>query len=189
MVEQITEGFFGLVLFVSHWLSPGVSQEEIRLAALHETGDGYVLECGIAISWSSQLADLIDAGIPLRFRMTAAGNAGDTASFVRTLRFDIATSSYAFTDTIVSGTAADSVYESRSYTQALVALRDYCRWTVLMGPGTESCRIEAKLLPSHASRLNRSVDMSDICGCRQFTRSVVFQEGESGGGGGRKGKR
>jgi hypothetical protein len=180
MFERAAEGFVGLFLFISHWLSPGVSTEEIHVAALRQAQDRLQVECAIAIDWSEQLGDLIDAGIPLRFRMAAYSDAGDTVLFVRTLRFDISSSTYAFRDTFdMPSRSPDSVNASRAYQQALIAMRDYCRWAVGLKQNTGSFYIEAVLLPSRASRLNRTVDMSNVCGCRKFTRTIVMESPEN----------
>ncbi len=175
MFEQIGNGIVGLFLFFSQWLSPGASKEEIRIAALEERTGGYVVECAIAIGWNEQMADLIDAGIPLRFRMSGFSDAKDSAVFTRTLTCDIATYTYSFVDTFLIP-RPDSVRVSRSYSQALIALRDFSRWPFGFSKEAGECYLEAELLPSRASRLNRTVDMSDICGCRVFTRSLVVHE-------------
>jgi hypothetical protein len=176
MFEQIGNGFVGLFLFISHWLSPGASKEEIRIAAVEEMNGGYVVECAIAIGWNEQIADLIDAGIPLRFRMSGASDAGDTAVFVRTLSCDIASYTYSFVDTFITP-YSDTVRVSRSYGQAVIAMRDFSRWPFVISKKAQACYLEAELLPSRASRLNRTVEMSNICGCSKFTRSLIVHEG------------
>ena len=173
MFEQVAEGFVGLFLFVSNWLSPGATQEDIRIGAIKRLGEGFRIECSIPIGLNDQMSDLIDAGIALRFRISAMPDTGDTIVFIRTLRCDISTYSYFFADTLVAGDPG-TVRTSRAYSQLLFALRDYARWTFDVGAGASSCRITAELLPSRASQLNRIVDMSNICGCKKFSRTVAI---------------
>jgi hypothetical protein len=175
MFEQIAEGFAGFFLFISHWLSPEALQEDIRIAAIKKLDEGYRIECAISITWNEQMSDLIDAGIPLRFRIAAYTNTGDTTAFIRTLVCDIETYTYAFSDSSLSP-RSDSVRISRSYNQMLIALRDYTRWSFDFGTHVKACLLEAELLPSRASQLNRTVDMSNICGCKKFARSIIIQE-------------
>jgi hypothetical protein len=175
MFEKLANGILGLFLFMSQWLSPGSSQEEIHIIAARELPAGYEVVCAIDLVWNEQMTDLIDAGIPLRFRMSAWSDAGDTLSFIRTLQCDVGDYSYSFCDSI-DHVASPRAQISRNYQQILIALRDYTRWNVTLSKSARRCRIMADLLPSRASRLNRMVDMSEVCGCRRFQREFVKKE-------------
>jgi hypothetical protein len=175
MFEKLADGFLGLFLFLSQWLSPGATQDEIRIAAVQEAAGGYVIFCSIDLDWNDQMTDLVDAGIPLRFRMRSWSDRGDTAVFIRTLHCDISDYSYAFTDSIMAP-SGPRVELSKRHGQILIALKEYTRWDVALSRRARACHIEAELLPSTAARLNRVVDMSNICGCRRFEREFVRKD-------------
>jgi hypothetical protein len=175
MLAKFADGILGLFLFMSQWLSPGGSQEEIKIVAAQELSAGYEIVCAIDLAWNEQMTDLIDAGIPLRFRICAWSDAGDSLSFIRTLQCDIGNYTYSFCDSISQ--AAAGILTSRNYAQILIALRDYTRWNVTLSKSARQCRLSAELLPSRASRLNRMVDMSEVCGCKRFQREFVKKEG------------
>jgi hypothetical protein len=123
------------------------------------------------------MADLIDAGIPLRLKMSSFCEPGGSSSFfVRTLSYDLISSSYSFADTIKTPALKDSVFTSRRYGNAVMALRDFCRWKVCVPGAAKTVKIEAEMLPGYASRLNRTVDMSNICSFRKATRTVMVGE-------------
>ena len=172
MLENVADGFLGLFMFFSHWLSPGVDKGEIRIAAVKELNDRSVLECVITFEWNDRMSDLIDAGIPLRFRILSYSDRGDTTLSIRTLSCDVGDYTYSFSDSLVVPTA-DSVYLSKEYRQIYRAVREYQHVTRSFTSSASAFQVEAVLLPSRVSHLNRSIDMSDICGCRKFATRII----------------
>ena len=175
MLESLKEGLLGLVLVFGHWLSPGTEDASLEVRGIDTTAHAYVIECAMDMAWNPQLGELVDAGIPLRFRITATPDVGDTVRFLRLLRFDIADNHYTFADSSVRN-YADTVFVSRPYPQVLLALRDFSRWRVPVSRQCNECRLEARLLRSKVSRLNRSVDMSGVWGQRSVSTVVVVDE-------------
>jgi len=102
MFESAKEGFLGLFLVLGQWLSPGGDDATLRAAAQFSGDTLCVVQCALQTSWSQELSDLVDAGIPLRFRLSAMTDAGDTMVFIRTLRCDIADYTYSFCDSMVT---------------------------------------------------------------------------------------
>jgi hypothetical protein len=172
MFEQIGNGFLGFFLVIGHWLSPGTDKPDIDVANARRTEAGLVVQCELRPAWNEELSGLVDGGIPLRFKFCASGNSGDTICFVRTLQFDVADYSYSYADSSVCGPPVDPPPTPKKYPQVLLALRDYCRWSFVVSGETSVCRIEAELLPSHATRLNRTVDMSAVWGQRKVVKVV-----------------
>jgi hypothetical protein len=173
MLEPLKEGFLGFFLVLGQWLSPGTDKADIRLTALHATGQGYSVQCALVLAWNGELGALVDAGIPLRFRMSAASDAGDTLWFVRTLHFDIADYTYSFSDS--SGPNAKNASVPKKYPQILLALRDFARWNVTVSEKAATCRVEAEMLPSRAARLGRTVDMSALWGQKKIAREIALK--------------
>jgi hypothetical protein len=175
MLEPIKEGLLGLVLVFGHWLSPGTEKASLEVEHVDTTGSAYVIECAMDVAWNPQLGELVDAGIPLRFRITATPDVGDTVRFLRVLRFDIADNHYTYADSSLRN-YADTVFVSRPYPQVLLALRDFSRWRVPVSKRCNECRLEARLLRSRVSQLNRKVDMTEVWGQRSVGTVVVMQE-------------
>jgi|GEM_PF-1348097 len=173
MLGNVADGFLGLFMFMTHWLSPGNNVGEIRVAAVNRLHSRTVFECVISFDWNSRMSDLLDAGIPVRFRVFSYSDRGDSCVSIRTLFCDVGDYTYFFTDSLKTP-MFDSVYTSKSFRQVYRAVREYQRITRSVTNGAGICHIEAVLLPSHVSRLNRSVDMSDICGCRKFATRIVI---------------
>ena len=172
MLENVADGFLGLFMFFAHWLSPGVDQGEIKIAAVKELKGRAVLECVISFEWNDRMSDLIDAGIPLRFRILSYSDRGDTTLSVRTLLCDVGDYTYSISDSLIIPTN-DSVYVSKEFRQIYRAAREYQRVTRSFTSSASALQIEAVLLPSRVSHLNRSIDMSDICGCRKFATRII----------------
>jgi hypothetical protein len=177
MFERAADGLIGLFIFFSNWFSPGENSEEIKIAAASEFSRGYTIECVIKIHWNEQMSDLIDAGIPLRFMITSWSDVGDSAAFIRTLQCDISTYTYAFSDSIRTPERdKDSVYVSKEYSQVYRAVKRCCTWTCAFSKEAKKFYMLAELLPGWVSQLNRSVDMSEICGRHTYSRSLVKKE-------------
>lgn len=174
MLDRIREGLIGLTLVMSHWLAPG-ERAAVEVESVARLENGYRIECELQIAWNQQLARIVDAGVPLRFRIGCFARSGDTTSFLRTLHFNIDGCTYYFTDTSLVGGQA-SPRRSRNYPQVLLALRDLTQWSFTVPPEARSCLLEVELLPSPVSRLNRSVDMSRLWGQRSVSRTVVLGE-------------
>jgi hypothetical protein len=173
MLSELRDGFVGLFLVLGHWLAPVDERPELR-ADLGVLDHGRrEVQCAISMAWNNELEALIDAGIPLRFRFMGVSDAGDSVSIIRSLRCDVVTMTYCFGDTApISG--ANSI--SKKYPQVLMALRDFSRWSFTISADAGTCRIEADILPSTASRLNRTVDMSAIWGQKKLTKVLVIKE-------------
>lgn len=171
MLENVADGFLGLFMFFAHWLSPGNDEGEIRITAVRELKTRSVLECVISFEWNERMNDLVDAGIPVSFRILSYSNLGDTTLSIRTLHCDVSQYDYFYRDSCVA--PVDSVYTSRSYRQVYRALREYRRISRDFTSSASSFHIEAVLLPSSVPHLNRSIDMSDICGCRKFATKII----------------
>ncbi len=172
MFERLSDGLVGLLIFFSNWLSPGTNSEDIKIVAAHEFANRYSIQCMIKINWNEQMSDLIDAGIPLRFVINFFSDRGDSTTVLRTLQCDIVTYKYSFSDTIIQP-PSDSVFSSKKYSQIYRALRNYCRWTCSFSKDASRFNMEAELQPSWVSHLNRSVDMSEICNCKIFSRTLI----------------
>ncbi|MFW5774995.1 MAG: hypothetical protein ACOCW2_01780 [Chitinivibrionales bacterium] len=166
-MDPIREGILGLLLFFSHWISPGSEQAFVEAEKVSRADQHYVISCRMDLAWSRQMEQLIDAGIPLRFRMRVTSDQQDSSVFFRTLRFNIVNYTYSFTDS-----SSDEMVRSKKYPMILLALRDFCRWNVVVSNNTGQCRVEASILPSRAEQLDRFVDMSKIWG-RQKVSCVV----------------
>lgn len=180
MLENVADGFLGLFMFMTHWLSSGNNVGEIRVAAVNRLHSRTAFECVISFDWNSRMSDLLDAGIPVRFSIFSYSDKGDSCVSVRTLFCDVGDYTYFFTDSLKTP-VFDSVYTSKSFRQIYRAVREYQRVTRIVTNGASICQIEAVMLPSRVSRLNRSVDMSDICGCRKFATRIVIDTAQRGG--------
>lgn len=161
------DGLLGLLLYLVHWLSPGVGDAEIDINFVkkqenHES----VFQCRLDAGMNRQLEQLIDAGIPLRFKFVNMIDQADTLSFVRTLQFNMVQFTYYWTDS-VSG----SVTRSQDYSLIHLAMVDFCGWQVVTPENAQFCRLEVLILPSRAEQLNRVVDMSRVWGQQKVTAS------------------
>jgi hypothetical protein len=172
MLENVADGFLGFFMFFAHWLSIGNNQGEIRIVDIKQLESRTVLECVITFDWNERMNDLIDAGIPLRFRVESYSDRGDTTVSIRSLQCDISDYIYSFSDSLVVPPSA-SVFHSGEFNQVYRALREFQHVSRSFSQGAESFQIEAVLLPSSVSQLNRSIDMSDICGFRRFSARIV----------------
>jgi hypothetical protein len=173
MLENVSDGLVGLFMFLSNWFSPGTDAGEIKIAAAQQFAQQYVIECVIKIPWNEQMSDVIDAGIPLRFKIQSNSDLGDSLSLIRTMQCDISTYTYMYIDTIQTP-AIDSVYVSTKYTKIFKALRETSKWSSSFSKKGKQFHMEALLLPSTVSQLNRTIDLSEICNCRKFSRDLLF---------------
>jgi hypothetical protein len=161
------DGILGLILYLTHWLSPGDDRVRIDTEFSGRTEpDKIVFICKMDPGWNDQLEKLIDAGIPLRFRISYYTDKSDTVAFYRSLQFNMIDFSYIYIDS----TDTKNV-RSHPYPMVLLALRDFCSWKIVIPYDATSCKVEAVILPSRAEQLNRFVDMSRIWG-RQEVFSV-----------------
>jgi len=177
MFEQFSDGILGLFLFFAHWLSPGSDEDAVRIVSMRQTPQAVVISCAISITWNEQMKDLIDAGIPIRFLFRAINNAKDTSWCMRTLQCDVAAYSYTYCDSLPS--AAESPPPcSKRLSNVLIALEKFTQWEVTIPRGCSSCRIEAELLPTRAPRLNRTIDLSNVCGSRLFAANFILKSGK-----------
>ncbi len=174
MVNQLKDGVVGLALFLSQWLSAGGQVPAITLAHIQASEKGIYITTSISITVKEQLNDLLDAGIPIRLRMQASSDAGDTLTLLRTLSCNISDYTYTIIDSSVNMKPAYRAVSKR-YTQALVAFKDYVRFEAMVSPTSRTIHFEAMLLPSKASQLNRSVDMSSLLGFQKISKTFTLR--------------
>jgi hypothetical protein len=160
MLEAIQQGFLGLVLFFSQWAVPAEGPSRLGVESVVVVSrDSLRVRCRMEFVLSKQVEELVDAGIPLRFRMTCVTDRSDTASFLRILTFDVADYTYTIADSMGSLSRI-----SQKYPMILLAIRDFSRWEWVIPRSADMCRIEACILPSPVKQLGRSVDMSKVWG-------------------------
>lgn len=154
-------------MFFAHWLSPGLDQGGIKISAVRELSTHYILECVVAIDWNDRLSDLVDAGIPVRIRVLSYSDIGDTLVSIKTLQCNLRDYTYNYCDSVrVGGECRVSV--SKQYHQIFLAVRDYTTVTRSFSRRATILYVEALLLPSSVSHLNRSIDISELCGARKY---------------------
>jgi hypothetical protein len=175
MLDQIAGGLAGLILFLGQWLSPGAQQAELMISAVSRKAHCYAIECKLSMAWNEQLSDLVDAGIPLRMKVIARTDAGDSLVIQRTFTCNVAEYTYSYTDSI-HVTGIDSVKRSAAYSQILVGMRNCIKWTLCISHQAKHCGIEAHMLPSRVPHLNRSIDVSSLCGFRKLSKNIVIGE-------------
>jgi len=171
VLDNIADGFLGLFMFLTQWLSPHSSDGEIRIAAVRELTAVTAVECVISIEWNDRMSDLLDAGIPVSFAIMSYSDKGDTVRSIRTLSCDVADYTYMISDSLLNG--ADSVYTSKKIPQIFRAVKLYQRFERTFSRDASILHVEAVLLPSRVNRLNRSIDLSEICDCRKFSLHLV----------------
>ena len=160
------------MLFAGNWILPQDDNAALTMESIKKiTPPAWEITMKLEMSLNRQLEELIDAGIPLNFRFTAVSNNADTVSAVRSLRCNVADLTYTIMDS--SGT---QVATSKKYPMILLAVRDFSRWKFRMPVGSASCALEAEILYSTVSQLNRSVDMSRIWGHQKVKTTVALKE-------------
>ena len=161
------EGLFGLILYLAHWLSPEADRASL---AVHFSGftetRAVQFQTQMDIAWNRRLEQLVDAGIPLRFRILSFTDQSDTSLFYRTLYFDMVKFTYHYIDS-----SAGRVSRSEHFSLIHFALREFSRWEITVPQQATMARIEVHILPSRAEQLDRMVDMSRIWG----QQKVIFQ--------------
>jgi hypothetical protein len=163
----MNDGLIGLILYLAHWLSPGTGVSEIDISFLKRVeNNASVFQCRLESLDNRQLEQLIDAGIPLRFKFTNTLDGQDTVSFFRTLQFDMIDFTYTWTDSSKGISTS-----SEKYSLIHLAMRDFCKWKLTIPQSTQTCRIEVTILPSKAEQLNKVVDMSKIWGQQKLVRT------------------
>jgi hypothetical protein len=163
----MNNGLFGLILYLAHWLSPGTGVSEIDIAFFKKVeNNACVFQCKLESVDNNQLEQLIDAGIPLRFKFTNTFNDQDTLIFYRTLQFEMIDFTYTWTDSSNGKSTC-----SEKYSLIHLAMRDFCKWKLTIPQTTQTCRIEVSILPSRAEQLNKVVDMSKIWGQQKLVRT------------------
>jgi hypothetical protein len=171
-MESMGQGLLGLLLFMSNWLTPESGRAGLAADVVHRVNQkAAIVRCRLDIAWNPQMEKLVDAGIPLRFRIVSIIDRTDSISFYRTLSCNIVDYTYHYTDS-VSGTTVTS----REYPMILLALRDFCRWEIPVSGTVRTCRVEVQILPSRAHRLNRTVEMSRVWGQQRVVREISVQQ-------------
>lgn len=154
------DGIIGLILYLAHWLSPGADVADINIEFLRvRENRTAVFQCQLETSINRQLEQLIDAGIPLRFKFSNFSSDNDSLTFFRTLQFDMSDFTYMWTDS-----SGEHCTHSQKYSLIHLAMRDFCKWRIETPENSNSCRIEVTILPSRAEQLNKIIDMSKIWG-------------------------
>jgi hypothetical protein len=175
-MNGVRDGVVGFFLFFAHWLSPQTEKASIAID-LHNyrTPEVVIFKCKLDIAWNKQLEELVDAGIPLQYKILHFSDKSDTVYFYRTLNFDMVNYTYNFTDSTEKATR-----RSKDYSLIDLALRDYCRWEIEVPNGASACKVDVTIMPSKAEQLNKMVDMSRVWGQQKvsigFDPSTVIPE-------------
>ncbi len=159
-MNGVRDGLVGFFLFFAHWLSPQTEKASIGID-FHDyrTPEVVIFKCKLDIGWNKQIEQLVDAGIPLQYRILHFTDKSDTVYFFRTLNFDMVRYTYNFTDS-----NERAIRRSKDYALINLALRDYCRWEIEVPNGASACKVDVTIMPSKAERLNKVVDMSRVWG-------------------------
>lgn len=171
-MEPLRQGLLGFILYLSHWLSPGT--ENATLDADFEkflNRDSAIIRCKMDIGWNEQMEKLVDAGIPLSFKISDYSDGTDSATFYRTLYFNVVNYTYTFEDS-----TKVKVRRSQVYPMILLALRDFCRWDIVVPRNAANCRVEVHILPGRAEQLDMLVDMSRVWGRQKVSGSFDLRE-------------
>jgi hypothetical protein len=171
MFETIRQGFTGLALFLGQWLSTGEGKATLEIKSARLVDSLFEVSCVMDMGWNQQLEELVDAGIPLPFRITAVTDKNDSAVFYRTLRYNIIDYTYTFADS-----SADLTVVSKQYPLIYLVLEDFRRWKFRLSSAVAGCTITAELLPSRVSRLNRVVDLSQVWGQKKVSAVCVLRK-------------
>lgn len=171
MFNRLADGLAGFFVFFANWISPIPESSEVRFSSLQEVENRYVISCEINLNWNEELSDIVDAGIPIRMNIRSYSNRGDTVTIMRQLLCSIENYRYTITDTLYRP-VNDSVFISQPFTLIHRAVKDFTRWELSFDRSAESFHVEAELLPSPVSGLNRMVDIAEIAGNRKFTRDL-----------------
>jgi hypothetical protein len=159
-MNGFNDGIVGFFLFFAHWLSPQTGKAAIEIDfSKNLSPDAIICKCKLDIAWNKQLEQLIDAGIPLCYKIYHFSDKSDTVSFYRSLHFNMVDYSYNYTDSTEKARK-----KSKSYSLVDLALRDFCRWEIEIPKNASVCKVEVVILPSKAEQLNRIVDMSRVWG-------------------------
>jgi hypothetical protein len=178
-MNGVRDGLVGFFLFFAHWLSPQTEKASIAID-FHDyrTPEAVIFKCKLDIAWNKQLEELVDAGIPLQYRILHFSDKSDTVYFYRTLNFDMVHYTYNFTDSTEKATR-----RSKDYSLIDLALRDYCRWEIEVPNDAGACKVDVTIMPSKAEQLNKMVDMSRVWGQQKvsigFDPSTVIPERRS----------
>jgi hypothetical protein len=172
-MNGFNDGIIGFFLFFAHWLSPETGKAAIEVDfPKNKSPDAIICKCKLDIAWNKQLEQLIDAGIPLYYKIYHFSDKSDTVSFYRSLHFNMVDYTYSYTDS-----TENFRKKSKPYSLVDLALRDFCRWEISIPKNASVCKIEVNILPSKAEQLNKVVDMSRVWGQQKvFT---VFNPKES----------
>ena len=104
------EGLLGLLLYLTHWLAPEAERASIDARFVRFIDEQTVsFNCQMEIAWNKRLEQLVDAGIPLRFRIASFSDKSDTVLFYRSLFFDVVNYTYTFSDSGGGGSKIKSI--------------------------------------------------------------------------------
>lgn len=174
MIESFKQGIVGLLLFAQSWFVPnqesaGISVESIRKVEKNN----FEVHLQMNMALNSQMEQLIDAGIPLHFRIESESDAGNRSVFFRTLWFDLIKYNYHYVDSTEGLSRV-----SKDYPMILLAVNDFSKWEIMISGKATECMVEARLLPSRVKQLNRMVDMSKIWGQEKVNLSFQLSPKE-----------
>lgn len=163
------DGVVGFFLFFSHWLSPETGKAEIDIDfSNYITSESAIYKCKLDIAWNKQLESLVDAGIPLYYKISYYTDISDSVIFYRSLHFNMVDFTYTFTDS-----TEKKVSNSKAYSLIDLALRDFCRWDIVIPKKATACKIDVLILPSKAAQLNKVVDMSRVWGQQKVSTAFA----------------
>lgn len=167
MFASLKQGITGLLLFASNMFLPPGEQAALSVKNVTPVHDNkYEVTLKMDMHVNERLEQLIDAGVPLRFRFMIISDRKDTVSFYRVLKYQVIDYTYTYTDSMDG-----YIQKSEDFPMILLALKSFSKITIMIAQSTQSCKVEADILPSRVSRLNRTVDMSNIWGQRNVSIS------------------
>jgi hypothetical protein len=167
MVESFKQGIVGLLLFAQSWFIPNQEMAAISVESIRKTAEKkFEIHLKMNMAINQQMEQLIDAGIPLHFKIEAKTDVGNLSTFYRTMQFDVIKYNYHYSDS-----AEGLIRMSKDYPMILLALKDFSQWEFLISKNATVCFVEVTLLPSRVTQLNRTVDMSKIWGQQKVNLS------------------
>lgn len=169
-MNSIFSGFAGLFLFLGNWLSP-TEKGELKVAPIQIVEERLIVSYELQFRWSDDATSIIDAGIPLRILHRYKIDGEIKEEVVRTLIGDVEKFVYHVYDS-----SATSVSPKKEYANIYVALKAYKKREWEHKAGAQSITISAMVLPAPVPSLNRTVDLSPICGGGYFRKKIELED-------------
>lgn len=172
-MKSIADGFAGLFIFLSNWLSPMEGDGELHLKKIQMQDSLYVIRCEQKFRWNDDATAIIDAGIPLIITFYSEIDGDSQMEFIRVLRSDLERTTY----TVLDSTEG-AVLTKTEYSNVYLAVRAY-KEIVLEVPSTSSeVEILGVLQRSPVSALGKTISLAPICGGERFYRKLVMNKEE-----------